>query len=79
MSGSYDCRARVWDRVTGQCRHVLQGHSSRIYSVKYNGTLALTSSLDATICVWNVDTGVRVHVLRGKQEGDKDEWSLGTS
>ena len=65
ISGSYDCTARIWDRASGTCLHVLRGHFSRIYSVKYTGQIVLTSSLDATICVWDADTGRRLHVLRG--------------
>jgi WD40 repeat protein len=65
ISGSYDNCARIWDRATGACRHLLMGHQNRIYSVKYTGKIVLTSSLDATICVWNVETGRRLHVLRG--------------
>ena len=34
VSGAYDYLVRVWDPVEGNCLHVLQGHTNRVYSLQ---------------------------------------------
>ena len=34
VSGAYDYLVRVWDPVEGNCQHVLQGHTNRVYSLQ---------------------------------------------
>lgn len=34
VSGAYDYLVRVWDPIEGNCLHVLQGHTNRVYSLQ---------------------------------------------
>lgn len=67
VSGSYDCTVRVWDVVTGECRHVLRGHREKVYSVGYSHELsrAVSGSMDTTVKVWCTNTGIMVFNLEG--------------
>ncbi|BGP30274.1 SCF ubiquitin ligase complex subunit cdc4 [Rhodotorula toruloides] len=67
VSGSYDMDVRVWDTMTGECRHVLQGHTQKVYSVVYDPTRkqVASGSMDGTVRLWSTETGE----LRGVLEG----------
>lgn len=39
VSGAYDYLVRVWDPIHGQCLHILQGHTNRVYSLQVNSNL----------------------------------------
>ncbi|KAJ1954209.1 SCF ubiquitin ligase complex subunit cdc4, partial [Linderina pennispora] len=67
VSGSYDFAIRVWNVVTGQCLHVLEGHTAKVYTLALdtNLHLVISGSLDGTIRVWDWDTGACVRILRG--------------
>ncbi|KAF8621503.1 hypothetical protein AX15_007735 [Amanita polypyramis BW_CC] len=67
VSGSYDCAVRVWDIITGTCKHVLTGHTQKVYSVVLDPTRqqACSGSMDGTVRVWNLRTGACQHVLTG--------------
>lgn len=66
-----DGTVRVWDLDTGDCRHILEGHTSRVNSVAMtaNGLFALSNSQDGTIRVWELATGQCLHVLKGRATG----------
>ncbi|GAA6011667.1 hypothetical protein JCM11491_004726 [Sporobolomyces phaffii] len=67
VSGSYDHNVRVWDLLTGECRHVLEGHSQKVYSVvldHHRGRCA-SGSMDGTVKVWSTETGEQLHSLDG--------------
>ncbi|KAG6828105.1 hypothetical protein H0H92_009190 [Tricholoma furcatifolium] len=67
VSGSYDCSVRVWDIVTGQCKHVLTGHTQKVYSVVLDPirNQAYSASMDDSVRIWNLHTGQLLHVLSG--------------
>ena len=45
VSGAYDYLVRVWDPVEGQCLHILQGHTNRVYSLQVSALLSLTGGI----------------------------------
>ena len=57
ISGSRDGTQRVWDLDSGECVHVLRGHSASVRCGAVNGTLAVSGSYDGTARVWDVATG----------------------
>ena len=67
ISASYDMTLRVWDIVTGQCKHILRGHEDKVYSVAYDRfrNQCASGSLDHTVKVWDVATGECLHTLTG--------------
>ncbi|KIL61298.1 hypothetical protein M378DRAFT_13603 [Amanita muscaria Koide BX008] len=67
VSGSYDCTVRVWDIITGTCKHVLTGHTQKVYSVVLDPIRhqACSGSMDGTVRVWNLRTGACQHTLTG--------------
>ncbi|KZT59081.1 WD40 repeat-like protein, partial [Calocera cornea HHB12733] len=69
VSGGCDRDVRVWDVETGECKHVLAGHSSTIRCLKllHDRPIAVTGSRDGTLRVWDVERGESVHVLAGHQ------------
>ncbi|KAJ3984983.1 cell division control protein 4 [Lentinula detonsa] len=67
VSGSYDQTARIWDIVTGECRHVLTGHKGKIYVVIYDPIRdqVYSSGMDGTINIWSATSGTCLHTLTG--------------
>ncbi|BGP54082.1 SCF ubiquitin ligase complex subunit cdc4 [Rhodotorula sphaerocarpa] len=67
VSGSYDMTVRVWDVVTGECRHVLRGHEQKVYSVVYDPIRkqCASGSMDFSVRLWSTETGE----CRAKLEG----------
>ena len=70
ISGSWDKTLRIWETQTGQCLHILEGHShsvSRICLLPGKGCCYVASggSFDGTIRVWNSYTGKWVFTLEG--------------
>ncbi len=43
ISGGRDKTARVWDRRTGQCEHVLEGHSGTVVCLRFDDMLLATA------------------------------------
>ncbi|GAA5947516.1 hypothetical protein JCM3765_001712 [Sporobolomyces pararoseus] len=67
VSGSYDHNVRVWDLLTGECQHVLEGHTAKVYSVvldHYRKQCA-SGSMDGTVKLWSTETGEQLHSLDG--------------
>ena len=50
---------RLWDRETGHCMHVFNGHTDGIRNVAYSADQrrALSGSNDGTVRLWDIDTG----------------------
>lgn len=62
VSGSQDCSLIVWDVATGSDRFVLRGHTEAIRATKLtlDGSVAVSSSDDNTLQLWNTQNGHRV-------------------
>lgn len=65
VSGSTDRTIRVWDAESGECLHVLYGHSSTVRCLHLKHGTLVSGSRDATLRVWDVETGQCKHVLVG--------------
>ncbi|ORY55331.1 hypothetical protein BCR35DRAFT_284436 [Leucosporidium creatinivorum] len=67
VSGSYDCQVRVWDILTGECRHRLVGHSQKVYSVVFDHRRkqCASGSMDGTVRLWSTDSGECLATLDG--------------
>ncbi|CAE6474104.1 unnamed protein product [Rhizoctonia solani] len=67
VSGGCDRDVRVWDLSTGNCLHVLKGHTSTIRCLKVLDArpIAVSGSRDTTVRVWDIARGREVHVLQG--------------
>jgi WD40 repeat protein len=67
VSGSYDCKVRIWRLDEGRCTAVLMGHTDKVYTVALDrlGGLCFSGSLDYTVRVWNIQTGTCLHTLEG--------------
>lgn len=62
VSGSQDCNLIVWDVTTGSDRFVLRGHTEAIRAAKLtlDGSVAVSSSDDNTLQLWNTQNGHRM-------------------
>ncbi|KAI5476245.1 cell division control protein Cdc4 [Pseudohyphozyma bogoriensis] len=67
VSGSYDCTVRVWDILTGECKHKLQGHTQKVYSVVFDHVRkqCASGSMDGTVRLWSTETGEQKATLEG--------------
>jgi len=67
-SASFDSTVRIWDPVTGQCRHVLSKHSDPVYSVAFSsdGQYLASGSFDRCLHIWSVKDGSLVKTYRGQ-------------
>lgn len=56
----------MWDLQKGTCRHVLEGHQSRLnaLALSEDGKTAATASDDGSTRVWDVATGACRKVLK---------------
>ncbi|KAF9359489.1 hypothetical protein BGX34_008331 [Mortierella sp. NVP85] len=71
LSGSWDKTVRIWDAQSGNCRHVLVGHSDHIQSVAYSprGDQVASSGDDMTIRLWNPVNGHCRQILSNHDKG----------
>lgn len=67
VSGSYDSTVRVWKISTGECQHILQGHSQKVYSVvlDHARNRAISGSMDSLVKIWDLNTGACLYTLEG--------------
>lgn len=67
VSASYDSTVRVWDILSGKCRHVLAGHGQKVYAVVYDHLReqCMSGSEDGTIRLWSTVTGECIRLLEG--------------
>lgn len=68
ISGSYDTTVRVWDLLDGgRCKHVLEGHSDKIYStaLSFKNKKCYSGSMDLSINVWDFEKGKLLYTLQG--------------
>ncbi|TDF48456.1 TIR domain-containing protein [Streptomyces sp. WAC05374] len=66
-SGGSDGVVRLWDPVSGECRHRLRVHPDGVWPVTLSadGTLVATGDAEGLVTVWDVATGEPVHRLPG--------------
>jgi WD40 repeat protein len=62
-SGSMDSYVRIWSLVTGQCTHVLTGHTSLVGLLGLSHSYLVSAAADSTLRVWDPSTGKLRHVL----------------
>ena len=62
-SGSMDGTVRVWNLSTGQCQHVLAGHTSLVGLLGLSPSYLVSAAADSTLRVWDPDTGELRHTL----------------
>ena len=70
VTGSADCTARIWCASSGECRHVLLGHTSPIHAIAIdysNENIILTGGGDGLILSFCSITGDRLRSLYGHQ------------
>jgi len=58
---------QVWNLENGKLLHLLDGHEGRVTDAIYSadGKIIITSGLDETIRLWNVDTGGELAIMPG--------------
>jgi WD40 repeat protein len=68
-SGSNDQTVRLWDRHTGECLRLLQGHTGLVSSVCFgpDSSVLASASNDETIRLWDVKTGTCLRILRSRR------------
>ncbi|MCU0754554.1 MAG: hypothetical protein MUE46_05445 [Xanthomonadales bacterium] len=56
---------RLWDRESGQCLRVFDGHTDRITSVAYapDGHTLLSAAYDKTVRLWDLATGACLKII----------------
>ncbi|KAK9896589.1 WD40 repeat-like protein [Cystobasidium minutum MCA 4210] len=59
VSGSYDSYLRVWDLLSGECKHKLVGHGAKVYSVALDTARnrCASGSMDGSVRIWSLETG----------------------
>lgn len=67
VSGSYDSIVRVWRISTGECLHVLHGHTQKVYSVvlDHERNRCISGSMDSLVKIWDLTTGACLFTLEG--------------
>lgn len=63
MSGSMDSSVRIWNLSTGQCVHVLTGHTSLVGLLGLSQSYLVSAAADSTLRVWDPSTGDLLHTL----------------
>lgn len=68
ITGGYDRTCKVWDTITGEELHTLEGHTKVVYALDFggkDGDIIATGSFDKTAKLWNSNTGELLHSLEG--------------
>ncbi|KAJ2722489.1 Mitochondrial fission protein [Coemansia sp. Benny D115] len=53
-SGSLDTHVRVWDADSGQCRHIIRGHSDVVRGVQFHDRFLVTAANDGRLRMWDL-------------------------
>lgn len=67
MSGSNDCKIKVWSASSGACLRTLAGHDLLVRALAFDprsGRL-VSASYDKTIKVWDLHSGKMLREFRG--------------
>jgi len=77
VTGSVDDKVKIWtwSREKLDLKHTCEGHQLGVVSVDLNktGSIAASSSLDAMIRIWDIETGKQIRVIN---EGPADAWTV---
>ncbi|KAG0744133.1 hypothetical protein G6F57_004473 [Rhizopus arrhizus] len=67
VSGGYDNTVIVWDLATGESKHILKGHTMKVYCVAIDPKRrhCISGSLDSSVRIWGLDDGECKFVLQG--------------
>lgn len=65
ISSARDGELRIWDVSSGQCRHVLVGHTSDIPCLAAHGNVLVSGGNDLNVRVWDITSGQCIQVLEG--------------
>ena len=86
VTGSRDCKVRVWDLETKQCIRTMIGHKGSVLCLQFDdrSNTVVTGSSDTTIMTWDISTGRARHVYRGHTDAVlnvrfDDKWVISSS
>lgn len=65
MSGSLDTSIRVWDAISGTCKHTLMGHQSLTSGMELRQNILVSGNADSTVKVWDTTNGQCLQTLSG--------------
>jgi len=65
FSGSMDGMIRCWDINSGNCKSVMQGHTSLVGLLSLSSSYLVSGSADSVVCVWNPSTQELYHKFTG--------------
>lgn len=65
VSGSLDTSIRVWDAITGTCKHTLMGHQSLTSGMELRQNILVSGNADSTVKVWDTTNGQCLQTLSG--------------
>ena len=67
MRGKLGKNARIWDLTSGRILHDLVGHNGIVTCSKFSpdGNRVVTGGTDATVRIWDVETGNQLQVIKG--------------
>lgn len=69
ISCSKDRTVRLWDKNTGQCLRVYQGHRAAVNAVQWLNHTIVSASGDRTIKMWDMETGKCLRTLIAHTRG----------
>lgn len=66
VSGSLDTSIRVWDAISGTCKHTLMGHQSLTSGMELRQNILVSGNADSTVKVWDTTNGQCLQTLSGE-------------
>ncbi|MEW6282000.1 MAG: hypothetical protein AB1758_25575 [Candidatus Eremiobacterota bacterium] len=67
-----DAKVRLIEPLSGEIRHTMEGHEDTVMSCAFtgDGKLLVTGSKDASVRIWDVETGQMLHLLEKRLGGE---------